>query len=61
MIVVLDTSVWVSALEFGGIPELAVKQAILIDRLAISDYILDEVIRTMTDKFGHDPAELERT
>lgn len=29
MIVVLDTSVWVSALEFGGIPELAVKQASL--------------------------------
>jgi putative PIN family toxin of toxin-antitoxin system len=60
MIVVLDTSVWVSALEFGGTPERALKQAILVDRLAISDYILDEVLQIMTGKFGHDAAELAR-
>jgi putative PIN family toxin of toxin-antitoxin system len=58
MIVVLDTNVWISALEFGGVPDQAVFQALTRDRLAISDFIQAEILRVMTRKFGRDPLEL---
>lgn len=51
MIVVLDSNVWVSALEFGGTPGLALTQALTVDQLAISDFIEHEVIRVLTRKF----------
>ncbi len=59
MIVVLDTNVWVSALEFGGTPDLAVVCALTLDQLAISQFIRSEIIRVLTVKFARDPAELE--
>lgn len=54
MIVVLDTSVWVSALEFGGMPYSALERALTTDQLAISDFIEREVVRVLTRKFGHE-------
>ena len=59
MIVVLDTSVWVSALEFGGTPALAVFHALAVDQLAVSDFIEREVIRVLTGKFGREPRALQ--
>ena len=59
MIVVLDTNVWVSALEFGGTPDRAVPRALTQDRLAISDFIRAEIASVLTGKFGRDPVELE--
>lgn len=59
MIVVLDTNVWVSALEFGGVPDQAVFQALTRDRLAISGFIQSEILRVLTRKFGRDPLELQ--
>jgi uncharacterized protein len=59
MIVVLDTNVWISALEFGGVPDLAVFQALTRDRLAISDFIKAEIRRVLTRKFGRDPLEVQ--
>jgi predicted nucleic acid-binding protein len=59
MIVVLDTSVWISALEFGGIPDLALVRAPSMDQVAISDFIRTEIMRVLTGKFSRDPAELE--
>lgn len=59
MIVVLDTNVWISALEFGGVPDLAVFQALTRDRLVISDFIKAEIQRVLTRKFGRDPLELQ--
>ena len=52
MIVVLDSSVWVSALRFGGVPARALKRALIIDQLAISAFIENEVIRVLVTKFG---------
>ena len=52
MIVVLDTSVWVSGLEFGGTPDRAIDQALTSDQLAISDFIHDEIVRIGVQKFG---------
>lgn len=54
MIVVLDTNVWVSALEFGGTPHRAVVRALTEDQLAISDFICAEIIRVLSRKFGRD-------
>jgi putative PIN family toxin of toxin-antitoxin system len=52
VIVVLDSSVWVSALRFDGVPARALKRALIIDQLAISEFIENEVIRVLVTKFG---------
>ena len=51
MIVVLDTSVWISAMEFGGVPELAAERVLTRDVPAISSFIEAEVIRILVRKF----------
>ena len=58
MIVVLDTNVWVSGLQFGGTPGRAIDQALIRDQLAISEFIRNEVVRVLTRKFARDPSEL---
>lgn len=58
MIVVLDTNVWVSALEFGGTPGRAVFRALTEHEVAVSGFIKNEIIRVLTRKFGRDPVEL---
>jgi putative PIN family toxin of toxin-antitoxin system len=58
VIVVLDTNVWVSALEFGGTPDRALFRALTQDQLAISDFIRGEIVRVLTGKFDRDPLEL---
>lgn len=58
MIVVLDTNVWISALEFGGTPDAALFRALTRDQLAISDFIRAEIERVLTQKFDRDPVEL---
>ncbi|HXM43504.1 MAG TPA: putative toxin-antitoxin system toxin component, PIN family [Bryobacteraceae bacterium] len=59
MIVVLDSNVWISALEFGGTPELALTQALTVDQLAISDFIEREVVRVLTGKFHRESGALQ--
>lgn len=53
MIVVFDSGIWVSAMEFGGTLE-AVVRAIAQDRFAVCDQIEEEVVRVLTRKFGWD-------
>ena len=52
MIVVLDANVWVSGLEFGGIPDRTIYLALTCDQLAISDFIRNEILRVLTRKSG---------
>ncbi len=52
MIVVFDSGIWVSAMEFGGTPLEAVIKAIAQDRFAVCDQIDEEVVRILTRKFG---------
>lgn len=52
MIVVFDSGIWVSAMEFGGTPLEAVVRAIAQDRFAVCDQIEEEVVRVLTSKFG---------
>jgi uncharacterized protein len=59
VIVVLDTNVWVSALQFGGTPGAALEQALTEDQIAISDLIESEVSRVLVRKFGQEPNGLQ--
>jgi predicted nucleic acid-binding protein len=52
-VVVADTSVYVSALVFGGVPQAALIQ--ILDppfRIAVSEEIKTELTQTLTHKFG---------
>ena len=59
MIVVLDTNVWISGLIFGGSPDLAIQRALTVDRVAVSAYIHNEIVRVLTSKFSKDRDSLE--
>ena len=50
MIVVLDSGIWISALQFGGTPALAVEKALTSDQVAICDEIENEVSRVLSEK-----------
>ena len=59
MIVVIDTSVWVSAMHFEkrqGSPVLALERARYQDRIAICDEIAEEIFGVLTEKFGWEPS-----
>jgi putative PIN family toxin of toxin-antitoxin system len=54
MIVVIDTSVWISALQFAqrrGTPRLAMEKAAKNDTIAICREIEDEILRVLPMKF----------
>ena len=52
-LVVADTSVYVSALVFGGIPQNALMQAMSKPcRIAVSKEIEAELLQTLSEKFG---------
>jgi putative PIN family toxin of toxin-antitoxin system len=59
VIVVLDSGVWVSALEFGGTPARALEQALTLDQIAISEFIEFEVSRVLVHKFGWEQSDVE--
>jgi predicted nucleic acid-binding protein len=52
VIVVFDSGIWGSAMEFGGTPLEAVIRAVAQDRFAVCDQIEEEVVRVLTRKFG---------
>jgi putative PIN family toxin of toxin-antitoxin system len=51
MIVVLDTAVWISAMEFSGVAFEVLVKAASEDTIACSTYIEDEVERVLYTKF----------
>ena len=54
MIVVIDTNVWISALQFAkhrGTPALALERAMSEDVIATCDEIDAEIVRVLTEKF----------
>jgi uncharacterized protein len=55
LIVVVDTNIWVSALQFGrnqGTPAKALSRAVQRDTIAIADEIEAEVLRILVTRFG---------
>ncbi len=58
MIVVLDTNVWISALQFAnrrGTPTRALEKAMSEDIIATSPEIEAEILRVLTQKFLWEP------
>ena len=58
MIVVIDTNVWISGLQFAkhrGIPTLALEKAMREDVIASCDEIDAEILRVLTEKFSWEP------
>jgi len=54
VIVVIDTNVWISALQFAkrrGTPTLALEKAMTEDVIATCDAIDTEIVRVLTEKF----------
>jgi putative PIN family toxin of toxin-antitoxin system len=61
MIVVVDSSVWVSALHFAlrrGPPRLAIERAVRDHTIAICPPIDEEILRVLTLKFGWRAADV---
>lgn len=50
--IVIDSGIWISAIEFGGTPSAAIELAVQIDDLAICTEIENEVLRILEEKFG---------
>jgi uncharacterized protein len=55
VIVVIDTNVWISALQFGkhrGTPTLTLEKAMSEDTISTCDEIDAEIVRVLTEKFS---------
>lgn len=52
MIVVLDSGIWISALQFGGTPQAALNSVFSDHTVAICDQIVAEVRATLVRKFS---------
>ena len=59
MICVVDSSVWISAFQFGGTPLEALNCAYEEHRLAICTPILTEIRRALNERFNWSDARLE--
>jgi uncharacterized protein len=59
VIVVVDSGIWISAIEFGGTPAAALEQVFQADDLAICAEIENEVLRVLQDKFGRNPQMIQ--
>jgi putative PIN family toxin of toxin-antitoxin system len=55
---VVDSTVWISALQFGGIPRRALDVATERQLLVCSDRIRAEIERNLVSKFGWDAARV---
>jgi putative PIN family toxin of toxin-antitoxin system len=53
--VVFDSNVWISALNYGGAPRLALESATATDQIAISDFIIAEIVRILVEKMNWEP------
>jgi putative PIN family toxin of toxin-antitoxin system len=56
---VIDSGVWISALQFKGTPLLAVEQSLMRHQVAVCEPILGEVRAALVKKFGWTNAEIQ--
>lgn len=54
MIIVVDSGIWISAIQYGGIPRAAAELLTAQDTPASCYQIEDEVLGVLCLKFGHD-------
>lgn len=61
MIVVLDSGIWISALQFGGTPLLALEKALAVDRIASCTQIEQEIARVLIGKMSWEADRVAET
>ena len=59
MIVVIDSGVWISALQFEGTPLLVLERVLARNRNAICESIIHEIRKALIKKFGWSDGEIE--
>jgi putative PIN family toxin of toxin-antitoxin system len=52
-LVLSDTSLWISAIQFRGLPLEALRYSISRDTLLTCFELEDEIVRVLSQKFGH--------
>lgn len=52
-LVLSDTSLWISAIQFRGLPLEALRHAVSRDTLLTCSELEDEIVRVLSQKFGH--------
>jgi putative PIN family toxin of toxin-antitoxin system len=58
--VTADSNIWVSAFGYGGNPRRLIEMGDAGEiRIDISEFIIDEVLRTLRDKFAWSPERLQ--
>jgi uncharacterized protein len=60
VIVTFDSGIWISALEYGGVPRQAIEYADAEDQMLLCVEIENEVVRIMAKKFGRAPDSIRR-
>jgi putative PIN family toxin of toxin-antitoxin system len=60
VIVVFDSSVWISALVFGGIPGQSLIRARTVDAMLTCSQLEEEVVRIMGKKFDDSPENVRK-
>jgi putative PIN family toxin of toxin-antitoxin system len=58
MSVVIETSVWVSAIQYRGLPLKALTYAVTQDTLVTCTELEDEIVRILVEKFKHNEAHV---
>lgn len=59
MILVIDSGVWISALQFKGTPLLAIEQVLVRHEIVVCEPILREIRKTLMGKFGWTNKEVQ--
>jgi hypothetical protein len=58
--VVFDSGIWISALQFGGTPAVALEQCVSVDRIGYCAKIQSEILETFERKFRVHPQAVEQ-
>ena len=58
MTIVIDSGIWISALNFGGIPRTALEKAFLLGRIAICNGMIAEIADTLNAKMEWEPQRI---
>jgi putative PIN family toxin of toxin-antitoxin system len=59
LIIVVDSGVWISALQFEGTPLLVFERILAHGRIAICELIVHEIQKALKRKFGWSEEEIE--
>ena len=60
MKIVFDSSIWVSAIKYGGVPLSSLLHAVDLNSIVTCDELEAEVVRIVSEKFTIDPLDIRQ-